>query len=116
MDTIIDQLLTCVIVRNEIKRDVLTSPAFPKSVTGIGHNRHERDLVGEIQFAQHSPYNVLREWMNADDDMWTPLLKCIVKESDAAAEKKLTSFRAKAIDRPIEIFHPALLMSQQPVV
>jgi hypothetical protein len=54
--------------------------------------------------------------MDADDDMRTPLLENVSAETYAAALKELASLRTKAVDRPVDIFHPSLLVPEDPVV
>src|SRR4051812_13007885 len=54
--------------------------------------------------------------MNTDDDMRTPFLKSILTESYAAALEELARLRTKTIDRPVEILHPTLLISEHPIV
>ncbi len=54
--------------------------------------------------------------MHADDDMRAPFFKHITSIAETALVKKLACLRAYLIYHPIEIFHPALLVPQKPVV
>src|SRR6266550_3510023 len=54
--------------------------------------------------------------MYADHDVRAPTLKKLFDKPDAAFLKELASFRAKAVDAPVEILHPVLPVTQQPVV
>jgi hypothetical protein len=54
--------------------------------------------------------------MDADNDMRAPLFEEILKVPKAAFVKELSGLRTKSIDRPIEILHPTLLITQDPVI
>src|ERR1051325_1924736 len=59
---------------------------------------------------------MLRQGMDTDNDVRTPALDDIADIADAARMKELAGLRTKAIDQPVVILHPVLLVSQQPVV
>src|SRR5437588_6427575 len=54
--------------------------------------------------------------MHADDNVRTPSLKQAANICDAARMKELARLWPEAIDEPVVILHPVLLISQQPVV
>ena len=59
---------------------------------------------------------MLRERVNTDDDMGAPLLERIPDVPDAPSMEELAGFGPEAVDRPVQVFHPALLVTQKPVV
>src|SRR5437867_3746167 len=59
---------------------------------------------------------MLRQGMYANDDMRAPCFEKVSGVSDASPIKKFPRFRAKPINRPIKILHPALPMPQDPVI
>src|SRR5690606_4075851 len=56
------------------------------------------------------------ERVDADNDMRTPLFKPILEKDHAAAVKELAGLRAKTVYRPVEVLHPALLVTENPVI
>src|SRR3989441_12288499 len=54
--------------------------------------------------------------MNADDDVRTPPFEEIAHISNAAGMKELSRLWTKPVNQPEIVFHPVLLMPQQPVV
>src|SRR6266478_2673264 len=54
--------------------------------------------------------------MHTDDNVRAPALKQAANIDDAARMKELARLWPEAIDQPIVILHPMLLVSQQPVV
>src|SRR4051812_3712031 len=54
--------------------------------------------------------------MNTHDDMRTPLIEQSPYISDAAFMKKLPRFRTDLVHRPVQIFHPMLLVPQHPII
>ncbi len=54
--------------------------------------------------------------MNADNDVRAPFLKLDLEKADTAFVEKLAGFRPKAVYRPVDIFHPVLMVAQHPVV
>ena len=59
---------------------------------------------------------MLRKRVDADDDMRAPFFKLTADIADAALMKKLPRFRAEAVHRPVDVFHPMLLIPQYPVI
>jgi len=59
---------------------------------------------------------MLRERMNADDDVRTPFFKNLLAKSDAPPMKKLARFGTKSVNCPKDIFHPMLFVPQNPIV
>ena len=105
-----------IFARHEIKTDFVTRPTFPKAVTGIGNHGNERNASREIQLLQHTREDVLREWMNAYDDVRTPAFKQIRNVRHTAFMKELTRLRSDVVHAPVEILHPVLPVAQYPVV
>src|SRR4051812_20074260 len=54
--------------------------------------------------------------MNADDDVRTPALEEVAHVTDSLLVEEFSGLRTKAVDGPVEILHPVLLATQQPVV
>jgi len=59
---------------------------------------------------------MLRERMNADDDVRTPFFKNLLAKPDASPLKKLARFGTKSVDCPKNIFHPMLFVPQNPII
>src|ERR1700694_2277787 len=54
--------------------------------------------------------------MHADDNVGTPALEEFADKADTAAMEELAGLGPEAIDSPEIIFHPVLLVPQQPIV
>ena len=54
--------------------------------------------------------------MNTDNDMRAPALEKLAHVADTARMEKLARFRANPVHGPVEVFHPALSVAQDPVV
>src|SRR5207253_7954483 len=54
--------------------------------------------------------------MDADDHVWTPTLEEVADITDSLLVEVFSRFGTKAIDSPIDIFHPVLLATQHPIV
>ena len=54
--------------------------------------------------------------MDADYYVRTPTLKKLFNVADRAIVEELSGFWTKAIDCPVNIFHPVLLAAQKPVI
>lgn len=59
---------------------------------------------------------MLRQRMNAHDDMRTPFLEDITRIGKAFAMQEAALLRTHLVDRPIEILHPMLLVLKDPVI
>src|SRR6188472_79233 len=59
---------------------------------------------------------MLRQRVNAYDDVRAPLFKTLADVADAAFMKKLARLGPELVHGPIQVLHPALLMPQNPVV
>src|SRR5207245_4643281 len=101
---------------DQIQADVIARPAFPEAIVGIGDHGDERNAIRKFQLPEHAREDMLGQWMDADDDVRTPALKQSAHINDAARMKKLARLRPDAIDGPVIVFHPMLLVAQQPVV
>ena len=112
----VDQLLLRFFAGHQVKTDVVASPSFPKSVIRIGDHGHQRNTIRKLQLPEHAREDVLSQRMYADDNVRTPALKKLAHITDATRMKELARFRSKAVDGPVKILHPMLLVTQQPVV
>src|SRR5260370_4913972 len=54
--------------------------------------------------------------MYTDDDVRTPAIEEAAHKTDTSRLKELALLRPKAIDGPVVILHPVLLVSQDPVI
>jgi hypothetical protein len=54
--------------------------------------------------------------MNANNYVRAPTLKLLGAETNASFVEKFPRLRTHAINNPIQILHPVLAVSQQPVV
>ena len=115
-DSIIDQLPARILACDQVECHRIASPPFPKTVTRIRYDRDQRNAIGEIQLLKDPGEDVLREWMNADHDVWTPALKKIHDITDAPLMEKLARLRPDAVHAPVKVFHPVLPVAQNPVV
>ena len=113
---VIDQLLARFFARHEIQTHVVASPTLPEAVTRVGHDGHERNLVRQFQLPQHAPDEMLCQRVHADDDVRAPALEQFVDVADAATIEEFARFGAKTVDRPEEILHPVLPVTEHPVV
>ena len=60
---------------------------------------------------------MLRQRMNADDDMRAPFFKLVLRTYPMQRlMKELARLGPELVDRPVEILHPVLLVPQHPVV
>ena len=59
---------------------------------------------------------MLRQRVHADNYVRAPTLKDFNHVADAALMKKLSRLRTKTIDRPIDVLHPRLPVSEHPIV
>src|ERR1051325_7972527 len=115
-DAVVDQLLSRLWACDQVEAHVMTGPTLPESVAGVCHDSDERNLVRQFQFLEDARDGVLRERVNADDDVRTPALEEVAEQSDASPVKEVSGFGSKAIDGPVEILHPMLAMTQDPIV
>ena len=115
-DSVIDKLLARFVTGDQIELHIITRPTFPESIIWIGNHSHERDAIGQAQLFQNSREHVLRERMNADDDVWTPTLKLAGNISNGAFVEEFAPLGPEAIDGPIKVFHPVLSVAQDPVI
>ena len=97
-------------LRTRFLRDPVTSSLTP------GERGRRPDLSRLDPKVETVISDVLSQRMHAHDDVRAPALKELAHKSNRARLKKLTGLRAQAIQEPEIVFHPVLLVAQQPVV
>jgi hypothetical protein len=115
-DAIVDKLASSLIARYQVKRYVVTGPTFPKTVVGVGNNRNEWNPIGEFQFPQHSAEEMLRQRMDTHNHVRTPTFKNLGHVTNATLVEKLACLGTNPVNKPIQVFHPVLFVSQHPIV
>ena len=115
-NSIINQLLPRFFGGAKVQINVIAGPALPESIGGISYDGDQRNAIEESEFFQHPSKDVLRQRVDADDNVRTPALKKGAHISDAAGMKEFARLRTKTIDGPVEVLHPMLFVAQDPVV
>jgi hypothetical protein len=115
-DAVVNQLLARLFAGDEVELDVVARPAAPEAVTGVRDDGDERDLIGQVEFFEDAREGVLRQWVDADDDVRAPAFEEVTDVADRPLVEEFARLGAEAVDAPVEVLHPVLLVAQQPVV